>query len=183
MRPWQEQIDNNTQHFIESFSGLSTEQLNWKPSPNTWSIAQNIDHLIIINETYFPVIDAIRNGTYKSSFLANFGFMVSFFGNTVLKSVQPDRQKKMKTFPIWEPTTSEIPAGILARFENHQSALKKLIENAQDLLDKGVVISSPANKLIVYKLDKAFEIIITHEQRHYEQAKEVDKLLKLGTHS
>jgi hypothetical protein len=27
---------------------------------------------------------------------------------TVLKAVQPDRQKKMKTFPIWEPNQSKV---------------------------------------------------------------------------
>ena len=84
----------------------------------------------------------------------------------------------MKTFPIWEPTKSEIPEGILERFKNHQLDLKDLIKNSMDLVDKGVIISSPANKNIVYKLEKAFDIIVTHEQRHYEQAKEVNQLLK-----
>ncbi len=59
----------------------------------------------------------------------------------------------------------------------HQSNLKELIESSKDLVEAGVVISSPANKNIVYKLEKAFDIIIIHEQRHLEQAKEVlDKI-------
>jgi hypothetical protein len=33
----------------------------------------------------------------------------------------------------------------------------------------------------VYKLEKAFEIIVTHEQRHFQQAKEVLDLLKKET--
>ena len=115
MENWNEQVERNTQRFIETFSGLSFEQLNWKPNSETWSIAQNIDHLIIINNTYFPVIDALRNGTHKPPFLAKLGFIVSLFGRTVLKAVQPNRKKKMKTFPIWEPTKSEIPIGILDR--------------------------------------------------------------------
>ncbi|MEM6842879.1 MAG: DinB family protein [Bacteroidota bacterium] len=177
MKKWIEQIDKTTQGFIESFSDLDSEQLNWKPNSATWSIAQNIDHLIVVNTTYFPVLRSVREGTYQAPFLAKIGFMVSFFGNTVLKAVQPDRKKKVKTFPAWEPTGSTISADILDRFKSHQLELREWIKSSQDLVDKGVVISSPANKNIVYKLEKAFEIIITHEQRHYEQAKEVYQLL------
>lgn len=178
MKNWSEQIEKTTQNFVESFGRLSIEQLNWKPNAQTWSIAQNIDHLIVINKTYFPVIESIRKGTYKPPFLAKLGFVVSFFGKTVLKAVQPDRKKKMKTFPIWEPAKSEIPIGILDRFKEHQSELKKMIENSRDLVEKGTIISSPANKNIVYKLEMAFEIISTHEKRHFEQSKEIYQLMK-----
>ncbi|WP_020531320.1 DinB family protein [Flexithrix dorotheae] len=178
MENWSKQIDRITQKFSETFGKLSIEELNWKPGPEKWSIAQNIDHLILINQTYFPIIDSIGKGTYKTPFLAKFGFIISFFGQTVLKAVQPDRRKKMKTFPIWEPSKSEIPSGILDRFKTHQSELKKIMENSKDLVEKGVVISSPANKNIVYKLGKAFEIIVTHEQRHFEQSREIYKVMK-----
>ncbi len=178
MYNWSEQIEQNTQNFVETFGKLTAEQLNWKPNAQTWSIAQNIDHLIVINSTYFPVIESIRKGTYKTPFLAKLGFVVSFFGKMILKAVQPDRKKKMKTFPIWEPSKSEIPIGILDRFKDHQSELKKLIENSKDLVEKGTIISSPANKNIVYKLEKAFEIIVTHEERHFEQSREILRLMK-----
>lgn len=178
MKKWIEQIDKTTLDFYESFSELTFEELNWKPNFETWSIAQNIDHLIVINSTYFPILESIRKGTYKTPFLSRVGFIVSFFGKTVLKAVQPDRKKKIKTFPIWEPEKSEIPAGILERFKDHQSKLKEIIGNSKDLVNQGIVISSPANKNIVYKWEKAIEIIVAHEQRHYGQAKEVFQLLK-----
>jgi hypothetical protein len=98
---------------------------------------------------------------------------VRFFGKVIPDSVQPDRRKKMKTFPIWQPSQSEIAADILQQFENHQEQLKNLIESSSDLLDQRAIISSPANKNIVYTLETAFDIIVTHERRHFEQAKEV----------
>ena len=84
----------------------------------------------------------------------------------------------MRTFPIWEPDKSEIPQGILDRFAAHQLQLKTVLENSRDLVDQGVIISSPANRNIVYKLEKAFEIIVAHEQRHFEQSREVYQLLQ-----
>ncbi|WOD43598.1 hypothetical protein [Hwangdonia lutea] len=61
--------------------------MNWKPNAATWSIAQNMEHLIVINKSYFPVIDAVRKGNYKTPFTAKLVFLVSFFGKTVLKAV------------------------------------------------------------------------------------------------
>jgi hypothetical protein len=175
---WTDQIDKITGNFKHSFGTLTINELNWKPNQNTWSIGQNLDHLIVINRTYHPVIKAVREGADRLPFLAKFDFMVSFFGRTVLKAVQPDRKKRMKTFPIWEPTRSELKDDIWNRFEKNQTELKQLIQSCSDLLDIGTVISSPANKNIVYKLETAFDIVVSHELRHFEQALEVDRLRK-----
>lgn len=181
MKDWILQIDKITEHFVADVGSLSTEQLNWKPNPETWSIAQNIDHLIVVNETYYPVLASLKEGTYKTPFIARLGFMVSFLGKTVLNAVKPDRKKKMKTFQVWEPTVSRIKDDILHKFEKHQGELKRQIETSKDLVENGTVISSPANKNIVYKLETAFDIIVSHEQRHLEQAKEVLQLMKNNT--
>jgi hypothetical protein len=172
MKNWISTIDDISTQTLAEFGALSKEQLNWKPNSDTWSIAQNLEHLIVINETYFPVLAALKAGTYKSPFISRFGFIVSFLGKTVLNAVQPNRQKKMKTFPIWEPSASILTEDILERFQIHQNELKRQIEKADGFVKKGVVISSPANRNIVYKLETAFDIIVSHEQRHLEQAKE-----------
>jgi hypothetical protein len=176
---WVQEIHKITLDAEMLFSELSSEQLNWKPNSQTWSIAQNLEHLIVVNETYYPVLASLKVGTYKTPFIAKIGFMVSFLGKTVLNAVQPDRKKKMKTFPIWEPTTSNVIGDILIRFQNHQNELIQKIEGAKELVEKGIVISSPANKNIVYKLETAFYIIVSHEQRHLEQAKEVLRELEI----
>lgn len=172
------QIESITQKFITTFGHLNNKQLNWKPHPTSWSIAQNLEHLIIINNTYFPITESIRNGTYKTPFIAKIGFIVNAFGKEVLKAVAPDRKKRMKTFSIWEPSKSEVPDGILDRFEQHQTELKEWMISTEDLVEQGVVISSPANKYIVYKLEKLLELMVAHEQRHFEQSLEVLGLMQ-----
>ena len=175
---WTDQIDKITSDFKQSFGTLPITELNWKPNPTTWSIGQNLDHLIVINGTYDSVIKTVREGTYRLPFLAKFDFMVSFLGRTVLKAVQPDRKKRMKTFPIWEPAKSDIKEDIWERFEKNQNELKILIQSCSDLLDNGTIISSPANRNIVYRLDTAFDIIVTHEKRHFEQSMDVERVRK-----
>jgi DinB superfamily len=177
-RTWTTQIDQITTDFKNEFRALTITQLNWRPESKAWSIAQNIDHLIVINESYYPVIQSVRSGHYRLPFIARFPFLVSFIGKTILNSIQPDRKRKIKTFPIWEPSMSEIDDDIIQRFEKHQNEFKQLIQSSRDLLARGVVISSPANRHIVYTLETAFDIIVAHEQRHLEQAREIAKALK-----
>ena len=181
MKSWSSTLSDISIRALTEFGALTGEQLNWKPNSKTWSIAQNLDHLIVVNETYYLILASQKAGTYKTPFIAKIGFMVSFLGKIVLKAVQPDRKKKMKTFPIWEPTTSNVIGDILNRFQNHQNELIQKIEGAKELVEKGIVISSPANKNIVYKLETAFDIIVSHEQRHLEQAKEILQLMKNNT--
>ncbi|MDX1906037.1 MAG: DinB family protein [Bacteroidia bacterium] len=174
---WSARTEDLTLAFEATFGALTPEQLNWKPNPDTWSIGQVIHHLIVINSTYFPVLDALRAGTYRTPWHGRMGFLTRFFGNFVLSSVQPDRKMRIKTFPIWEPATSDIPGDILRQFRSHQQDLGASMDAASDLVSGGAVISSPANAVIVYTLGTAFEIILTHEARHLAQAEELKTLI------
>ena len=183
MNNWTTQIDKITDSFVTTFGNLNSEQLNWKPDPQSWSIAQNIDHLIETNQSYFPVLASLKDGTYKTPLTGKFGFLVNFFGKMILNAVKPDRKKKVKTFPVWQPATGNIDGDILLRFKNHQAELKEQIAGSKELLENRAVISSPANRNIVYRIDKAFDILVLHELRHFEQAKEVQQQMTTGTAS
>ena len=41
------------------FSNIRLEQLNWKPSPDQWSIGQCLDHLLVFDSSYFPPLKNI----------------------------------------------------------------------------------------------------------------------------
>lgn len=84
----------------------------------------------------------------------------------------------MKTFPIWEPEQSSVSKNIVSLFKKHQTELQKQLSDANDLFNNKIVISSPANKNVVYSLELAFEIILNHEKHHLEQAKEILKEIK-----
>ena len=101
---WLGPINETTRLFREAFGSLNEEQLNWKPSPKEWSIAQNIDHLIVINNTYLPVLESVRNNTFTLPWIGKIGFMVNFMGRFILQTVQPDRRNRMKNFPSGEPS-------------------------------------------------------------------------------
>jgi hypothetical protein len=105
--------------------------------------------------------------------MGRFNWAVNFFGKLIYDAVEPARKRKGKTLPLWQPSSSNISIEILDRFEQHQQELLRRFKESQPFLEKNVSIHSPANKVIVYKLEKAFDIIVSHERRHLNQAKEI----------
>ncbi len=178
IRIWQEQIDLVTNQFLESFQDLTNEDLSWHETSDSWSIAQNIDHLITINRSYYPIFGALRKETFRPPFAARFRFLANLFGNMLLKSVQPTTKKKTRTFPRWQPQESPATESIFADFAAHQDELKQQIQSCQRPLQEGKIIHSPVNKNIVYALETAFDILVTHEKRHLEQARKVLEALR-----
>jgi hypothetical protein len=55
------------------FGRLRVDQLNWKPAPTTWSVAQCFHHLITTNASYFPTFDSIATRQKKSNVLERKG--------------------------------------------------------------------------------------------------------------
>lgn len=165
-------IDYNTELIRKEFGGLDKETFNARPDANSWSVAQCIDHLYTVNASYFEPLEQVLNGEYKRHWMSRVGFMVNFFGKMILNSVQPRRRKKLRTFGIWEPEQSALGTELIEQFAEQQEELKKLIAASEELINAGQVISSPANRTIVYRLATACEIIVAHEERHIVQARE-----------
>ena len=165
-----ERIDVVTQRVNVAFHNLSSDQINWKPGPDRWSIGQVIDHLITTNASYNPIFKELLAGKTDPPWHARIGWVVNYLGKLILKSVSPANARKTKTLRIWEPTRSEIPSSVFNTFEESQQDLKDWITQFGVFKDWSVVISSPANRNIVYTLETALEIIVTHEERHLDQA-------------
>jgi len=167
---WNEGLDAVTRKVTERFGPLNSNQLNYKPDASTWSIAQILEHLVSINKSYHSNFDKLLDGTHSVPWTGKFNFIVHFFGRTILKSVQPDTTRKAKTLLIWEPSSSNIDKEVLFHFESSQKVLKEYITKLQNHVDAHTVISSPANKFVVYTLPMALDIILAHEKRHFQQA-------------
>ncbi len=174
---WHQRLDDVTQKVETAFGILNSEQLNWKLSFSEWSIAEVLEHLNLVNASYEKVLSDSASGKSDMGFTGKIGFIVNFLGKMIYESVEPTRTKKMKTFQVWEPTQSNVSVGVIEEFKKHQELIKKLIADNKSLLDKDVVIPSPANRYLVYKLRKAVEIVVSHEERHLKQAMEVKALL------
>jgi hypothetical protein len=155
-----------------TFGNLSAEQINWKPSADGWSVGQCFEHLIKTNSLFFPELEKIERGERSNSFWENYSPLSSFFGNLLVKSLQKDERKfKAPSKAIVPP--SEIDANIIEKFAAHQTEVIDKIKRTDNADWRKIKITSPFMKLMTYKLEDGFSIVVEHERRHFRQAQRV----------
>ncbi len=157
----------------EVFGNLDSEQLNWKPSAEEWSVAQCFEHLIVTNTGYFPVIKKIAGGQHKPAFKERLPLLPRAFGSIVLNAVQPEAQRKFKAVPKFQPSNSAIQGDIITKFQAEQEDLVKHMKMTEGLELRKIVITSPVMSFMTYSLWDAYRIMVAHERRHMVQAKRV----------
>jgi len=156
-----------------TFGRLTNEQLNWKPSPDEWSVAQCLDHLVVSNEEFFPLIDKIKRGAHKPSLKERVPILPRVFGSLVLNAVKPEGQRKLKAAKPFQPSTSKIGADIVSRFENQQEEIAKQMKATENFDLRKIIVTSPIASFVTYSVFDAYRIIVAHDQRHVAQAKRV----------
>lgn len=162
-----------TREVESTFGPLRTEQLNWKPGPDSWSIAQCLDHLINVNKAYFPTIEQVKNPAWKPNVWQRLPVLPGLIGNLLANAVSPDAKRKIKAPGKFQPSQSSIDAGVVKSFVAMQGKLLDLINSTSGLDLTSIIISSPVAGFVTYSLHDAYRVISNHEQRHLQQAKRV----------
>jgi hypothetical protein len=155
----------------DNFGGLSAEQLNWKPAPESWSVGQCLDHLIKSNEEFYPELEKLSAGERKNTFWQNWSPLSGIAGAFLVNTLKKDGSK-VKTNQKMTPP-SDIAADILDRFERHQAEFIGRIAQTQNNDWNKVVLTSPFVKIMTYKMSVGLQALIEHEKRHVRQAKRV----------
>lgn len=155
-----------------TFGHLTPSQLNWKPSPERWSIAQCFDHLIVVNKAYFPMIDNVLAGK-KRTLWESMPVLPGLMGKMVIKAVEPTSTRKFKARKNFEAAQSNISGSIINDFVDHQAEVVDKMKATQHLDLGKIIITSPVAAVMTYSLIDAYRIIVVHEQRHFQQAKRV----------
>ena len=174
---WHNDIDSVTEKFVRSFGSLTKSQLNWKPGANKWSIAQNIAHLMQLNNSYFQNFEEIKKGIHEIP-------PGNTLSSTAAKSLQVlkpytgiDRIKTANTWSIWQPKDVEYDVAIMSDFINHQQHFKSHIAELKPFITGEVFIKYPGESDLIFILDDCVDFLIQHEHRHCIQAMENKRAL------
>lgn len=155
-----------------TFGNLSPSQLNWKPSPERWSVAQCFEHLITANSGYFPIIEEVLSGK-KRTLWQSMPVLPGLTGRLFIKSLDPSSTRKIKAPKRFEPAQSDIRGSVIDDFAEQQGKIVERMKATEHLALEKIVVTSPAAAVITYSLMDAYRIIVVHEQRHFQQAKRV----------
>ena len=165
------ELDDADRRAIALARGLTTEQLNWKPRPDVWSVGQCLQHLCIGNEVYLPpltdaltagrraVVDEVTPGPFGRWFIRNY--------------IAPSPATKRARAPRKIAPGADVEAGILDRFLRSNDAVRALIGRARDYDVNRIRFKNPFVPLLRFTVGTGFEILSKHEQRHLLQAERI----------
>ena len=170
VQPYTDILSEVSQAAEQHFRPLSKAQLNWKPHPDKWSIAQCLDHLIRANEGYLEQFERIKSGQKRNSLWERLPFLPTLFGNFLLKAVDPANRQKVPAPKRFRPARSNFPPEVLDNFLAHNRTAIRSIEQLLAGQLHQYRLTSPVSPVLTLRFDQAVKLIAFHEQRHLQQA-------------
>lgn len=161
---------------IEKFNQLSYDILNYKENPSSWSILECISHLNIYGDFYLPEIEQrISQSTHKQ----NDKFKSGLLGDYFVKLIQPkEKLNKMKTLKKFDPIGSNLEKNILEIFKEQQFKMLDLLAKSRNTNLTKTKTGISISKFIKLRLGDTLRFVISHNQRHLNQAEDILKKAK-----
>jgi DinB superfamily len=156
-------------------------ELNYKASPEKWSVLQCIDHLNQYGDYYLPAIarqletasQSKSDSTFKSGLLGN------YFAN--LMQVNEGNIKKMKSPKDKLPSASDLSLTTIDRFLKQQDRLLELLKEAQNKDLVKTKVSTSLHKLIRLRLGDTFRFFDQpHRSTYLAGGGNAAKKIRLG---
>ena len=155
------------------FGSLDERQLNWRPDPASWSAAQCFDHLLNANREMFQAVDAAMDGSHPPTVWQRLPVLPGIFGRIMIKSQMPEAKRKFTAPRKAHPASSAIDPRIVERFVTHQHEAAERVRSLDGREVAGIIMVSPFVSFITYSVLDGLRLIVTHERRHFEQARRV----------
>jgi len=166
--------EKNSEAAREVVSGLSNAQLNWKPAPEKWSIAQCLEHLTVASrefEGYFSA--ALVRGRKKWPVSSGPAYRPSFMGGWLIKVVHPETGRNLTAPKIFRPAESSNIDEPLEKFLKQQERFIEFVRETNGVDYNKTKIRSPVTPFMRYSLADAFVVTVVHGRRHLAQARRV----------
>ncbi|MCI4670612.1 MAG: DinB family protein [Bacteroidia bacterium] len=152
---------------------LTTQQLNWRENPQSWSIAQYVHYIIAINKSYLPTLIQVNNGTRKAKKREKLPILPDLWGTMLVRMLKSDPKGPPKATNGLTPPSSPIGNEILEEFAEHQGSMIHLLQELDREDHDSIIITSPENSFVTYPIKDIIKGLCLQEERHLKLALEV----------
>ncbi|MDQ3710853.1 MAG: DinB family protein [Acidobacteriota bacterium] len=173
------QLDAAAQKASSIVNSVSFEQLNERPQPDQWSIAECLVHLNLSSQAELIVLnDAYEQISTKRMYVEN-QFKMDLLSRFLKWTLEPPPMSifKIKTTQRFQPVDIEPLSEVLPTFLALQEQLKACVDAANGLPLDQIIVVSPFISYIKYNLLSCFHLLLAHERRHLWQAEKVKKAI------
>jgi len=155
---------------VKKFKTLDIRQLNFKNTPEQWSVLECIEHLNLYGDFYLPEIQKQLLKATSEGYSTFFkpGVIGNYFAG--LMKTENGKIKKMKSPKNKNPVSSVLSITTLDRFLKQAQLLQTLLKQAltADLTKIKTAIS--LSKFIKLRLGDTLRFYVYHIERHILQA-------------
>ena len=155
------------------FGRLDERQLNWRADAARWSVAQCFDHLLNANREMFQEIDAAMDGSRPGRCGSGYRCCRASSGGSWSLRKNRRRHGSSRRRPQIVPASSAIDPGIVERFVAGQHEAAARIRSLDPGAAARTIMVSPFVPFITYSVLDGCRLMVTHERRHFEQARRV----------
>ncbi|MBG9376653.1 DinB family protein [Panacibacter sp. DH6] len=151
---------------IKAVAGLSEAQLNFKPAPDKWSVAECVKHIAVTEGGLWQMTE----GTIKAAPNPEKRAEIKATDDQVVQMIE-SREHKVKTAPTMEPQNTEYKTmdDALQSFKTNRGKLIEYVKTTNDDL-RSHVATLPFGTYDSYQL---VLFIAAHSKRHTAQIEEV----------
>lgn len=162
------EFNNLHRDLATAYLQLSLAQLNHKPTPESWSALECIEHLNRYGAFYLPEIkQRLSANTKRASLFFKPGILGNYFAN----SMKPkEKLNKMKTFKNMNPVGSKLDKQVIATFIDQCNTLELALEQSRTHDLQKVKTAISISTLIKLRLGDTFRFFVYHNERHWQQA-------------
>jgi hypothetical protein len=159
-------LSKTEQGVFNSLLGLSEAQLNFKPAPDRWSIAECVKHIAVTDMMLWKMTDGVLKAAPNPEKRSE----IKGTDEQVVQGTE-SRAQKIKTAPMLEPqnTSYKSTPDALASFFNDRKMLIEFVKTTNDDL-RAHVATLPFGSFDCYQM---ILIIAAHSNRHTQQIEEV----------
>jgi len=167
------EAEKNSTTASQLAADLDEDQLNWKPAPERWSIAQCLEHLTVSTAEFDPYF---TKAIAQHRAAANAPrYRPTFLGGLLIRQLLPETTRRMTAPKIFRPSASAI-RDALPHFLSAQKVFLDFVRRAEGLDYNRTRLRSPVTPLVRYSLADAYVLTVVHGQRHLAQARRVREL-------
>ncbi len=171
---------------VKDWQQLDKGVIQYKPDPKTWSVLEIVGHMNAAYRLYESRMDQLlellpdQEDGYES-------FPARWLQRKLILTFRPQdgkRRYKMKTSKVFQPEVNPAQANpqeiqsVFQNFYDYQEHLKKTILASRSKAVGKKKIDSAIGPVVRFYLPEAFDFLISHEERHLQQGREVLEMVE-----
>ena len=157
----------------ELVNGLKESQFNWRPNPQSWSMAECLLHLNMAGDRYVRLIEKAMEEALAKGWMAQGRFGYGLLGRRILDNTEPPPKRRRKAPRSFTPAYGQPITAVLPTFLHIQDQLAAQVEQASALDLERIKLRVPGVGPVRLNLLLTFAWIAAHERRHLWQARQV----------